>query len=187
MRRKPANLVALIFFLAAALYYGITERNQPAKNASSPAAGREMTAAVTSVSDGDTLTVVTKRGEEKIRLIGIDAPELGQRPWGGRAKKQLEKMIAQSMQQVRIEYDVDERDKYGRLLAYVFTREGLFINEDLLRNGYAVLYTFPPNVKYVERFTAAQKYAQENRVGIWGSAGLGQTPSDFRKAHPRRG
>ncbi|GAB4484082.1 MAG: hypothetical protein OHK006_07370 [Thermodesulfovibrionales bacterium] len=187
MRRKPANLVALIFFLAAAVYYGVMERHQPEKHAFPPSVGREVTAAVTSVSDGDTLTVVTERGEEKIRLIGIDAPELAQRPWGARAKKQLEKLVAQSLYQVRIEYDVDERDKYGRLLAYVFTREGLFINEDLLRNGFAVLYTFPPNVKYVERFTAAQKFAQDTRAGIWGKGGLGTMPSDYRREHPRGG
>jgi len=60
------------------------------------------------------------------------------------------------------------------------------INEEIVRNGYAVLFTFPPNVKYADRLTAAQIIARENRLGIWGKDGLKQMPSAYRKEHPRK-
>ncbi len=69
--------------------------------------------------------------------------------------------------EVGLEFDVQERDKYGRLLAYVWLGDKLF-NEMLVAEGYAQVATYPPNVKYADRFTAAQKTAREGGKGLWG-------------------
>ncbi len=142
-------------------------------------------AKVVRVNDGDTITVKIDGRREKIRLIGIDAPELGQQPWGEMAKRHLEDILFSSPSVV-LEYDVDRRDKYGRLLAYVKTAGGKLVNAEMLRDGYAVLFTFPPNVKHVNEFTSAQRQARERKLGIWGKGGLSQLPVDWRRQHPRR-
>jgi micrococcal nuclease len=68
---------------------------------------------------------------------------------------------------VRLEYDVEREDRYGRTLAYVWLGDELF-NETLVREGYALVTTFPPDVKYVDRFVAAQRDAREHDRGLWG-------------------
>jgi len=137
------------------------------------------------VPDGDTVEANIQGRVERIRLIGIDAPELDQRPWGKRSKKFLQDLVSASGWQLGIEYDVEKRDKHDRILAYLWARDGKMINEEIVRSGYAVLFTFPPNVKYADRLTAAQVIARENRLGIWGKDGLKQMPSAYRKEHPR--
>lgn len=138
------------------------------------------------VDDGDTITVLLgNRHSERIRLIGIDAPEMGQKRWGERAKRHLAGMLASS-RNIYIEYDVERKDKYGRLLAYVRTADGRLVNAEMLKDGYAVLFTFPPNVRHVDELTAAQRQARERRLGIWGKDGLSQLPEDWRRRHPRR-
>jgi micrococcal nuclease len=145
---------------------------------------------VTNVLDGDTVSIKVKSFAgfplklERVRLIGIDAPELGQDPWGRRAKRHLKKLISESGGVVNVEFDVELRDKYGRLLGYLWSRKkGTIINERMVEDGYAVLYTFPPNVKYAERFIESQKRAQSKGLGIWGSKGLTQNPAEWRKEH----
>lgn len=68
---------------------------------------------------------------------------------------------------VRLEYDVEKRDRYGRTLAYVYVG-GVMVNERLVRAGYAQVSTYPPNVKYQERFLVAQREAREAGRGLWG-------------------
>lgn len=141
---------------------------------------------VEKIYDGDTIGVFMNGRFEKIRLTGIDAPEMDQRPWGKRAKKCVESFIADADSRISLEYDIERRDKYGRILAYIWTQDGKMINEEMLKKGCAVLFTFPPNVRYAERFRAAQKKAQEHKAGIWGEDGLLERPYDYRKKHPRR-
>lgn len=142
-------------------------------------------ARVVRVNDGDTVTVSLNGRRERIRLIGIDAPEMGQGSWGERAKRHLEDIL-HPLRNVYIEYDVERRDKYGRLLAYIRTNEGRMVNADMVRDGYAVLFTFPPNVTHVDEFTSAQSQARERKRGIWGKDGLSQLPAAWRRQHPRR-
>ncbi len=146
---------------------------------------------VTNVHDGDTVSIKVESFAgfplkiERVRLIGIDAPELGQDPWGRKAKRDLKKLISESGWVVNVEFDVEKRDKYGRLLGYLWSRHnGTLINEQMVEDGYAVAYTFPPNVKYSERFLDAQKRAYSKRIGIWGSNGLSEYPAEWRKEHP---
>ena len=177
MSRKYLTIVAaaIVCLLAAAIL--------PYQAAN--AGGRTTSASVLAVSDGDTLSVMAGRKREKVRLIGIDAPELGQSPWGSRARAYLRELVAGSGNSVALEFDVEKRDQYGRLLAYAWTRDNRLINLEMLRNGYAVLYTFSPNVKYVEQLREAQRYARENGLNVWGRNGLREMPRDYRRTHPR--
>jgi micrococcal nuclease len=128
--------------------------------------------AVTKIVDGDTFWV--DDGSEKgmkIRLIGVDAPESRRSfnkevgHYGKEAKEYLTQMLDGKL--VRLEYDVGRKDRYGRTLAYVYLEDGTFVNADLVKNGYAMIMTVPPNVKYAELFLELQREARENGRGLW--------------------
>lgn len=140
---------------------------------------------VVEANDGDTITILWGGRREKVRLIGIDAPEVEQKPWGQRAKKYLKDLLDASRWAVFIELDVEKKDQYGRLLSYVWTSDRRMINVQMLKEGYAMLYTFPPNIRYVDEFKKAQDEAMRKGLGIWGKAGLKETPREYRKEHPR--
>jgi micrococcal nuclease len=142
-------------------------------------------ARVIAVNDGDTVTLLINGKKQRTRLIGIDAPELGQRPWGERAKEQLAGILRQNRWMVYVETDSVRIDKYDRLLVYLWTKENEFINERMLNDGYAVLFTIQPNSRHLDRFKKAQRNAREKKIGIWGPEGLQERPFDYRKAHPR--
>ena len=139
---------------------------------------------VIKVHDGDTISVILNGRKEKVRLIGIDSPEIKQRPWGTKARKYLEKMLIASNRKVTLEFDVERRDKYGRLLCYIFTPDKKMLNIQMVKDGYAVLFTIPPNIKYVDELRMAQNEARQHRRGIWSSRGLKESPGDYRKKHP---
>lgn len=128
---------------------------------------------VTEVVDGDTVRLVN---DKLLRYIGIDTPELRikkngkfvymPQPFGKEAKALNQKLV--EGKHVRVEFDVQKLDKYNRLLGYCFVND-LFVNQEMLNQGVAVLYTYPPNVRYTDDFFQAQKTAQENKQGLWGS------------------
>ncbi len=182
MAKKQIKILSIAILTLVFLLYGWM-----AKNASEGKKPDENNSVyIEKVIDGDSVAANIRGKREQIRFIGIDAPELSQKPWGRRSKKFLEDLISASGWQARIEYDVEKRDKYDRILAYLWSRDNKLINEEMLSNGYAVLFTFPPNVKHADRLKAAQVIARENKRGIWGRDGLKQLPSDYRKEHPRR-
>lgn len=182
MTRKQIKIISIAVLTLSSLLYGWM-----AKDASEGKKLNEINSVyIEKVIDGDSVEANIGGKREQIRFIGIDAPELSQKPWGKRSKKYLEDLISASGWQARIEYDVEKRDKYDRILAYLWSRNDKLINEEILINGYAVLFTFPPNVKHIDRLRAAQVIARENKRGIWGREGLKQLPSDYRKEHPRR-
>ncbi len=151
-----------------------------------PAGASELQEArVSNVHDGDTVTLRINNRMLKTRLIGIDAPEMGQRPWGKRSKEHLISIMTQNDWTVLVETDVVKQDKFNRPLAYLFTRSSEFINERMVLDGYAVLFTIPPNVKYAERFSRAQQAARSAGAGIWGPRGLKEQPVKWREKHPR--
>jgi micrococcal nuclease len=143
------------------------------------------TVRVEKIYDGDTIGAVVDGRFEKIRLLGIDAPEMDQRPWGRKAKKCLDSLLAAANSMISLEYDIEQRDKYGRILGYIWLQDGRMLNEEMLKNGFAVLFTCPPNVKYVMRLRAAQEKGRDNKIGIWGENGLRERPYNYRKEHPR--
>jgi micrococcal nuclease len=127
------------------------------------------------VADGDTFTC---RDGRKVRLIGIDSPE-SQQSYGARARMALLRLLPAGAA-VRLELDVAPTDRYGRLLAYAWAGPTL-VNEAMVRDGWAVLYTVPPNVKYAERLTRAQNEARARGTGIWSQRGFECLPNDFRR------
>lgn len=122
------------------------------------------------VVDGDTFVVNYEGKDEKVRLIGVDTPESvhpdekKNTEFGKEVSDFTKKMLSDKY--VELEFDVSQRDKYGRLLAYVYL-DGQMYNKMLLEKGYAKIATFPPNVKYVDDFTVLQKQARESKVGLW--------------------
>lgn len=126
---------------------------------------------VVSVTDGDTFEINYNGTKTKVRLIGIDTPESvhpnskKNNKYGEEASKYTKSLLERKT--VKLEFDVSPQDKYGRLLAYVYLEDGEMLNEKLLKEGYAQVATYPPNVKYVENFKELQKEARENKVGFW--------------------
>lgn len=135
---------------------------------------------VTRVVDGDTLKISSG---DKVRLIGVDTPEvhyseklvrdsrrsgmdvntirsLGSKASGFTSDLCLDKKIS-------LEYDAVKRDKYGRLLAYVYLEDGTFVNAKILEEGYGQVMTVPPNVKYSEYFRKLERSARNGRKGLW--------------------
>src|SRR5688500_3102599 len=127
---------------------------------------------VTHVVDGDTLPVRLAHGHETVRLVGIDTPESVHpdtpvQCFGREAARRLAGLIPPGTQ-VRLERDAELRDRYDRLLAYVFRRrDGLFVNEALAREGFARTATFPPNEAYVDRLVDAVTDARAAERGLW--------------------
>lgn len=142
-------------------------------------------ARVIKVNDGDTVTLRMDGRIFKARLIGFDAPEMGQEPWGKKSRQHLRTLLKDSGWEVSVETDIEKYDKYGRLLVYIWIKDKTFINERMLIDGYAVLFTFPPNTKYVDLFKKAQRNARENKRGIWGPDGLKEKPVEYKRKHPR--
>ncbi|UCD54767.1 MAG: apolipoprotein N-acyltransferase [Candidatus Omnitrophota bacterium] len=139
---------------------------------------------VTRVIDGDTIEL---QNRERVRLIGIDTPEVRFNPKlkrdAKRTKKEYEAIIAMGKiaaeftknlvegKKVKLEFDIEKKDRYGRLLAYVYLADGRMLNAELVKEGYANVYTFPPNVKYVDMFLELQREARENNRGLWDENG----------------
>jgi micrococcal nuclease len=132
-------------------------------------ANHDATVKVTRVVDGDTIDISPSvEGRSRVRLIGMDTPEVhfGTQPYGPEASAFAEREL--NGEEVNLELDVQKIDPYGRLLAYVYLPDGQMFNETLLEEGYAQVATFPPNVKYVDRFLEAQREARAANRGLWG-------------------
>jgi micrococcal nuclease len=130
--------------------------------------------------DGDTLVLETG---ERVRLIGIDTPEMHESnklyrdaertkqdittiQKLGRRAYEFTKNLAEG-KRVSLEFDVEKYDKYKRLLAYVYLKNGTFVNAEVVKQGYASLMTYPPNVKYADLLLKLYQEARENRRGLW--------------------
>jgi len=127
---------------------------------------------VVRVVDGDTIHVRIDAGVEKVRYIGVNTPEVhhptkGEEP-GGREAAEVNRRLIEG-KTVRLELDVQERDRYGRLLAYVWVGD-VMVNAELVRLGYAQVMTVPPNVRYQQLFLKLQREAREAGRGLWRSS-----------------
>ena len=139
---------------------------------------------VTKVIDGDTLNIIQWGKEESIKLIGIDTPETSvnkkTRKDAKSSGKDIQTIIEMGKEAteyvkglvkpgsiITIEYDVQERDKYGTLLGYVYLGSGKMLNEEIVKAGYADVMTVPPNTKHLDRFIKAYQEAWESRQGLW--------------------
>jgi micrococcal nuclease len=178
---RNINLIPVFIFLIAAAFYFLLEQPLLSEKQISQDFVR-----VVAVYDGDTVGVIINTKREKVRLTGIDAPETGQPPWGAMAKQYLQTLVSEANRQVKLEFDVEQRDQHGRIIAYLSTPDGKHINLLMVKNGYAMLYTIPPNVRYANELAAAQTEAREKKIGIWSDQGLKERPGDYRRTHPRK-
>ncbi|HUG13689.1 MAG TPA: thermonuclease family protein, partial [Thermomicrobiales bacterium] len=142
--------------------------SDPGAVAAAPTSGASMQrAAVRRVVDGDTLIVVVDGREERLRYIGVDTPESvqpnTQAQCFAREASEANKRLVEG-QVVYLERDISDRDRFGRLLRYVFvdgpSGERLFVNLELVSQGYAQAVTFPPDVRHAETFRAAEREAR---------------------------
>jgi micrococcal nuclease len=137
--------------------------------------------------DGDTILVRLGDHIEKVRYIGMNAPELhhptkGVEPLAREATEANRKFV--EGQRVRLELDVQERDRYGRLLAYVYVGDTM-VNAELVTQGYAQVMTIPPNVKHQDKFLKLQRQARALQLGLWKDAGPAPPGSAPSPAGPR--
>ena len=168
MTRRAALGVALALLLVGCSDPG--SRRSPPNVPSTPSAHR-VPAVVTRVVDGDTAHMRVDGRDVDVRFIGIDTPETvaPDQPiecYGPQASAYTERRL--EGRRVELEFDVEREDRYGRTLAYVWLGDELF-NETLVRDGYALVTTFPPDVRYVDRFVAAQGDARRHDRGLWGA------------------
>ena len=166
------RLAALAVLLVAVVFVG-----QRARGTSGPPLGPGQ-GVITRVVDGDTVHVRVSTGNETVRLIGIDTPET-HRPgtpiecFGIEATKALQRLLPNGTP-VRLERDAEARDRYGRLLAYVYrSKDALFVNLEQARQGSAAAYTFPPNVTHADEFVKAAADARDAGRGLWSACGGG--------------
>jgi micrococcal nuclease len=157
------------------------------------------------VIDGDTIRVRFRDGSrELVRLIGIDAPELHHSEklekqarnahvdtksiiQLGERSAQVARSLMPKGSEIRLEYDVVRRDKYGRLLCYAYLPDSTFVNKELILRGFAHLTTYPPNVSKVDELRVAYADARAGGRGLWASAGFAEQenlPKPKKKRFP---
>ncbi len=176
-RFKYLQVTALV--ITSIIYLGV--KNYPfGKDA--PEALRAGLYYVTRVVDGDTIEL---SNHEKVRLIGVDTPEkyygdklLRDSKKSGKEIKSIQALGAKASdftkglclkKKVRLEYDVERRDRYNRTLAYVYLEDGTFVNAKIVGEGYGQIMTIPPNVRYADYFRKLEKGARDSKKGLWKS------------------
>jgi len=188
-KNKSRRKSSLIFGLATIVFFiliGITTPPSSPKTTESttmptpePTITNRQMVKVIRVVDGDTIEI---EGGQKVRYIGIDTPETvdprkSVQCFGKEASDKNKELV--EGKEVELEKDVSETDKYGRLLRYVWIGD-LLINEFLVQEGYAQSSSYPPDVKYQERFDEAEQKAREEEKGLWGEM-CAVTPTPTQK------
>ena len=181
--RKEMRYIQVAAFVIVSLVY-LSVRALPfasSQNGANTVSTKDGFYYVERVVDGDTLKL---SGQQRVRLIGIDTPEVhySQKLFKDAERSHREIKTIQALgkkasdftknlcfgRKVRLEFDVEKRDRYGRLLAYVYLEDGTFVNAKIMEEGFAQIMTVPPNVKYSDYFLKLQKEARESGRGLWG-------------------
>jgi micrococcal nuclease len=168
-RRNPVRFVGTLLPIAVLLIAGVAMFQQElgSGSATGDRAGPAGSDVVVRVVDGDTVEL---RSAGKSRLIGVDTPEVfGGQECFGREASAFAKRVLRPGLRVRVERDVEERDRYGRTLIYLRLPDGRSFNELLVAEGYAVPLTIPPNVRHAERFRELARRARKRAAGLWSS------------------
>lgn len=176
MRKEIKTIQIIVLIVASVLYMGLKSVH-PLKEASA----KDEFVYVTRVVDGDTLKL---SNGERVRLIGIDTPEIHFSNKllkdSKKSHKDIKTILALGARsadftrklckgkKVRLEFDVEKMDRYKRLLAYVYLEDGTFVNAKIVEEGYAQVMTVPPNVKYADMFVKLQGKARSLHKGLWG-------------------
>ena len=173
-----SRLVLMLLAAALAATAVVSARGRPSAGEALPPGS----ATVTKVVDGDTIHVRLGGRTEKVRLIGVDTPE-SVKPNSpvecfAREASAHTKQLVPAGTVVRLVRDVEARDRYGRLLAYVYrSSDGLFVNLALAQDGFAAPLTIPPNVAHAEVFAAASSRARQERRGLRDACGGPHEPA----------
>lgn len=170
-RRRRGASVIVVVVLAVAVYGIDSLLRRP--HMAPPQAGADLVCRVVNVHDGDTITTDCPQGKLRIRVWGIDAPEIGQRPWGYQSRDELKQLLGRSGQ---VKIQVVDTDRYGRSVARLFVG-----NQDLglamVRAGRAIVYAhYNDSASYRQ----AQAQARQARLGIWSQPGSQQDPAAWR-------
>lgn len=170
MNKNNISILFLAFILVLNLLSGCTVKEKPQSNINTPVSSNKTDGVVTNVVDGDTIDVNMDGHVERIRLILVDTPETvhptkDEQPYGKEASAFTKKTLLKK--EVNVELDKQKRDKYDRLLAYIFLDDGTNYNKLLLKKGLAKVAVFPPNVKYIDEFKSAEATAKRDKIGIW--------------------
>lgn len=172
--RSPWVIAGLVIAIVAVSYV----LHEPKAPPSATPKGAELTCTLKSIYDGDTLTARCPDGEVKVRVFGIDSPEMGQKPWGEASKQALRSLLP-TRDPIRLK--VRDQDRYGRTVAQVFAGDrdaGL----EMVRQGRAVMYEQYNNSPV---YRQAQSEAKQARRGIWEQPGGQQNPAAWRRLNPR--
>lgn len=173
MKRSFITLLILILFfglleilLPKSIYVPIPNISTLKPSITQTATPSAQLAKVKRVIDGDTIELETG---QKVRYIGMNTPEIHNpktpiRCFGIEAKNKNQELVEGKT--VKLEKDISETDRYGRLLRYVYV-DNIFVNDYLVKEGYAIIDTFPPDVKYVDFFLKSQQKAREQNKGLW--------------------
>jgi micrococcal nuclease len=167
-RGRITGLGAVALVVAAALWWLTHPQSVHCPAPPQPEGLTE--AIVVDAVDGDTIDVRIAGRIQRVRLIGVDTPELHDPRRTVRALAQAAARFTRSSlvgRRVGLELDVQTHDRYGRLLAYVWV-DGKLVNLVLLEEGYARVLTVPPNVRYAERFLECERISRERARGLWG-------------------
>lgn len=158
--------------MACAVIIAVTSCSYSEVSLSPGASGRVVT-----VIDGDTLDLHMRTGTERVRLIGIDTPET-KKPdtpiqcFGPEASARLVTLLPPGVEVV-VFRDVEPRDVYGRLLAYIFRfDDGLFVNRDMIVNGFARPLTIAPNTMFDAEFRRLADSARTRKIGLWNACSV---------------
>ena len=174
-KRRKGSSIFLVVGLTIAIFaidHFLKEPDAPV-----PRPGTDLICEVREVYDGDTATVGCDQGKLKVRVWGIDAPEMGQKPWGQESKEFLQYLLGNQTVQVQ----VTDKDRYGRAVARLFVN-GEDAGLSMVSEGKAVVYRqYNDSATYRE----AERAAKNDELGIWSESGHQQTPSEWRKLNPR--
>jgi len=164
---RPRWFIGLMLFLSC----GLTHAGEKAE--------------VVRVIDGDSLVLRVAGRSQECRLIGVDAPEWNQDPWGKRARRHLISLVENSGNRLAVEMDLEESDKYGRLLVYLRDGNDRLVNLRMVEDGFAYTLNKPPNQRYASMLRKAEYKARSGRLGIWGEDGPKERPGRFREKNSK--
>jgi micrococcal nuclease len=172
-KRITQRILVATFLVAAGLYTQWMRQpdglhNDPVLTATPRPAPNGMVR-IAKVVDGDTIEL---ESGQRVRYLGVNTPETvhptkAVECFGVEASNYNKQLLAGGV--VRLEKDITDTDKYGRLLRYIYLPDGTFVNLQLVAGGYAYADTYPPDIAHSKEFVAAQRVARENRIGLWAS------------------
>jgi micrococcal nuclease len=167
---KTPSLGALLLLVAAVALLALGGGDEEDGGSAAPPARQAQAARVTSVVDGDTIHALVDGRDESIRYIGIDTPEvdpsIGRECFGEQASSRNRELVGG--ERVRLVVGTEERDRYGRLLAYVYVGE-TFVNAEMVAGGFARTLEYPPNTDKAAMLGRLEQQAANAGRGLWGA------------------